>query len=489
MSRIPADNRSPISVFRRAVTIAEFGLVAGALFWIAWLAVTRWDGQPDKERPVAAGFLPVGPPIKAEMDRTADLVAAFSSFPPAPVVNLPPPPDGMRWTATSGRPVSFLSVLSGSWTRESRPNLEAVVGYILSPGVETSLQKLAKIPPGGWRLGGGTFGMSTVRRTAKILVARARYHHAERGDVKSAVAELASVYRLSEIVYESGTLIGVMVAMACDAIADSELIRLSQERRLDRREAALATVAVRESMFEFRDLWRTTIDARVGELVWMLDTSYTNDGDGNGWLALSYLRTTMSPVWAANRRCGAWNVLSPVFNGRRTIEGKIASLRRGYERALSLPYEQARELLVTCEARTIFGIADGPLALESNSSLLGRMFDNAARHVARRRATVTSVALSVYRTETGRYPDSLDELVPGHLDEVPLDPVDDRPLRYVRKSDEEYLLYSVGSNLLDDGGVPPTIDESKRMLKDGDWILTRPRSEHLFEPVLERIEP
>lgn len=57
-------------------------------------------------------------------------------------------------------------------------------------------------------------------------------------------------------------------------------------------------------------------------------------------------------------------------------------------------------------------------------------------------------------------PDSLDALVPDYLDRVPLDPFDGQPLRY-RRVGEGFVVYSVGKNLVDDGGV--------RKVKSGEY--------------------
>ena len=48
-------------------------------------------------------------------------------------------------------------------------------------------------------------------------------------------------------------------------------------------------------------------------------------------------------------------------------------------------------------------------------------------------------------------PKSLEELTPGYLTEVPPDPFDGEPLRYAR-TDEGYVLYSIGEDGEDDGG-------------------------------------
>ena len=58
-----------------------------------------------------------------------------------------------------------------------------------------------------------------------------------------------------------------------------------------------------------------------------------------------------------------------------------------------------------------------------------------------------------YRGKEGRYPDQLAQLVPAYLPQLPDDPFDGQPLR-ARRSGDGLILYSVGPNLVDDGGVP-----------------------------------
>jgi hypothetical protein len=80
------------------------------------------------------------------------------------------------------------------------------------------------------------------------------------------------------------------------------------------------------------------------------------------------------------------------------------------------------------------------------------------------------VALKCYKLEHGDLPDSLEQLVPDYIKTVPLDPFDEKPIRY---SKEKKMLYSIGEDLIDSGG--PTEDERKdykegslRLLKAGD---------------------
>ena len=74
------------------------------------------------------------------------------------------------------------------------------------------------------------------------------------------------------------------------------------------------------------------------------------------------------------------------------------------------------------------------------------------RDLARLRAMRAAMAVERFRLAHGKLPEKLDELVPDFLPEVPSDPFDDKPLRYVRR-EKGYVIYSVGENEKDEGGA------------------------------------
>lgn len=84
--------------------------------------------------------------------------------------------------------------------------------------------------------------------------------------------------------------------------------------------------------------------------------------------------------------------------------------------------------------------------------LLESMMQKVVINEAQRRLRLTMLALLDYRLHNKRFPTTLAELSPP----APLDPFINRPLHY-RRTASEFLLYSVGVNLIDDGGnaVPP----------------------------------
>jgi hypothetical protein len=85
-------------------------------------------------------------------------------------------------------------------------------------------------------------------------------------------------------------------------------------------------------------------------------------------------------------------------------------------------------------------------------------------------------ALERYRLAHGEYPESFDALVPQFITKLPPDIIGGQPLHYHRTNGGQFVLYSVGWNEKDDGGVPgygapgritPSFDF-------GDWVWRYP---------------
>jgi hypothetical protein len=104
------------------------------------------------------------------------------------------------------------------------------------------------------------------------------------------------------------------------------------------------------------------------------------------------------------------------------------------------------------------------------------------RYLGERDGAEVGIALELYRRRHGKYPVTLTELLPGLLPQIPADRITGDPVKY-RLIDGKPVVYSVGADRVDDGGVSPDrisqrthssaaawgIDQASA--PRGDWIL------------------
>jgi len=416
------------------------------LSWFFFILVTRWDITPAAR---SQGGAEGSPPIDATLDRTRQLNAALGAIPPLPPIQLFEPPAGMAWggVSTTGGLIDILDAAYGAWAPETRPNQRSVIQFIESPAVTQLLAQLSAIEPGDV---GQAIAMAPNMRTAiELLVVRARLNHAGRGDVPAAMADLATGLKLTKMLARYKDPGNFLRSVIFTSNLLEEIRLMAFERDISRVDAATAIAMIKQSTLETPALWELVVSVQVDALTRLLDQAYSNDGAGNGWIALSD---------AEPPRCGAWNALSIFYNDRRTIEMKIARYRQAVEALGPMRYPEARQALrQTREAAAAFGILDGPV-FEGWADGSGYYHHFIFGAEASRSAGMTALALSAYKFENGQYPDSLDVLVAGdYLAEIPRDPDSGGPLRYRLTSDgEDYLLYGVGPNGVDDGGAEPS---------------------------------
>jgi hypothetical protein len=86
-------------------------------------------------------------------------------------------------------------------------------------------------------------------------------------------------------------------------------------------------------------------------------------------------------------------------------------------------------------------------------------------------------ALERHRLAEGEYPATLDVLAPRFIEKLPRDIINGLPLHYRRTDGGRFLLYSVGWNGTDDGGI--IVREKNRVhaaldKDNGDWVWPNP---------------
>lgn len=237
---------------------------------------------------------------------------------------------------------------------------------------------------------------------------------------------------------------------------------------------------------------------------------YTDNGRGDGRLAAASVRDLRSVMTSAlypwpddaQTRTAAGPLVMTVSAGRaelsRVFRSTIAAATTFaqtpvWERTNSpimdsiMKFE--RDAIARARYWPVFALLPALDHIQSRA-------DNASQQ---RDATLTSLAIEIYRRRYGRLPAALADLTPALLPAIPADQFDGNPLRYLPAGDN-YVLYSIGVDRKDDQGRAPTgynhnvsgwmppdrvkvvmNDPAQSSRYDGDWIL--------FPPVTYTVEP
>jgi hypothetical protein len=106
----------------------------------------------------------------------------------------------------------------------------------------------------------------------------------------------------------------------------------------------------------------------------------------------------------------------------------------------------------------------------------------AAEAETRRCLIVAAIALQRYWLAHRTFPESLSQLVPIFLSEIPQDFMDGQSLRYRRMSDGRFLLYSTGLDCRDDSGRMPERDSTLKLQQPADLVWPLPATASELEP-------
>ncbi len=480
----------------RRTTTALLALLLAAWFThFAYLRITTPPGRaPDDTRELVAYF---HPPM--ENDATDELYQALTKIPSPARFNEPPPP-GMRWDYGSGltapHSTDFDDMLLGPWDPPARPILRHWIRQVSSPAAESVVEKLRALRgrpcsfiapidaiPGGLPWG----AMTSLRSGTRLLVAHARYEREELKDPAGAWEDLKSAFLLAKSPKRESVM-GALVRSACLALTAHELRLWTREEPISESIAA-DMHATLQALAESDTTWPAVV---AGDLETCLDAiarCFTDDGAAGGWAVLN--RQTMDRFWAMSgktsvERSSLWNLLSPLYNDRRTVQTRVIARHRAVSEACQLPYVAAVKYLLDLDAHPSYEPADGPY-FDSQGRIGNHWsltYQNLARTDARIRALRIMIALNRYAAEQSLYPAQLEELAPRYIDRLPPDPFADAAFVYRLTDADDYLLYSRGPNGVDDNGQAAYRATFELLVAGSDDVFTLPRTKSwVVEPV------
>jgi hypothetical protein len=201
-----------------------------------------------------------------------------------------------------------------------------------------------------------------------------------------------------------------------------------------------------------------------GEFMFSMDwvqRVFTDDGHGNGRLLpreLHEMRKKETPISPPLSLVGAIGICLNHADRKETVE----IIRKFYDLANALtvktPWQMSNEH--TTYAAQLMPLMERARSLYDGFTPVCRVIELGWRAQADAQGMVTVLAVLTYKAKEGHFPESLQQLVAaGLLPQMPMDPYNNAPLVY-RIVGDDFILYSVGTDMVDNGGVPCKWEET-----------------------------
>lgn len=260
--------------------------------------------------------------------------------------------------------------------------------------------------------------------------------HAEAGDARKAAACLKAGRAVSASLGDSATLIEGLVRIATGAIWVGGLQRAlelcempAEDLRMLRAEAALADEGLSLELAFYGE--RSSAYALLGASGEMDWTAAWGPPAARGFLLYRVL-----PSWVERDTLHYFGLIE------RAARASTLPLAERLREARAVAREVQR--LALSAPRNGLSVNWGPG--------VSRALREEVKADMRLQVAEVALAVEEWRMEHGRWPDSLEELVPELLDAIPQDPFSDGAIRYARTEDG-VIVYSVGEDGKDNGGL------------------------------------
>jgi hypothetical protein len=297
--------------------------------------------------------------------------------------------------------------------------------------------------------------LNEQRELANLAAARAMMSH-DTGDDAAAVETLRDILAQSRAVDRQPVLVGHLVALGISALATDRIGQISADLKVGDRDGAATREQVRaliDDLLEEKSLLERQKWALRGERMMFIDTV---EAIRTGQLSPAAVIGSANP---AIRPGPGMQVLAYVMRPKLLAD---ADLLPTYTTDLIDAMDVSPDF-AAFDARRKASSAGNEILSNPKSHILPGLltpaYENALRRhyriLAERRMAATALGTRLYAAgHGGKLPETLDQLVPEYLPQVPRDPFaagGQRPIGY-SPDPKRPLIYSVGSNGADEGG-------------------------------------
>lgn len=280
-----------------------------------------------------------------------------------------------------------------------------------------------------------------VRELARIMVGESLYYH-KIGQYGKAADSCLDVMEMGVMLPHGGPLLSQLVGGAVESIGSYYLPdTLSELSAEELAHVAFRLEKIQAGRVEFGDVVMEegyTSIATAQSLVRKMNPS-------GGLGLLSFIPPPSASASKSSSPTRLWNVIRYGFSNKS----------RGFERSLAFYKTLAKDQNGYYTGKVnVIAPSDPMCTIIIDSSMINTSHIYYCRAQAITTMLETEVALCRYRFDHDSYPASLRVLTPKYLKKTPVDPFGQgKPLCYKPlKNGQDFLLYSRGRNLKDDGG-------------------------------------
>ncbi|MCP4611961.1 MAG: hypothetical protein GY845_24945 [Planctomycetes bacterium] len=287
---------------------------------------------------------------------------------------------------------------------------------------------------------------------------------ADKGDIETALSDCVALTKFGGHLQGHGLLIEQLVGFALEGLANVTTFMLLN--RVDVPADILKSTY--QKLNEQFDTEEPVLSMEAEKVFWydQIQRTFTDDGLGGGRMLARGMPYVLTDDWKKN----LWRFISFDYPDRQEIVANIDNYFGLFAKIIAKTPWELRDEVINEQVKNEVNIT--PMMLKIQTPAHERVGKITWRLKSGRVALLTVLAAMRYEKEKGEYPADLEELVEaGYLKKLPMDPYSDGLLVY-RKTENGFLLYSLGINLKDDGGELGLSSRGKpRMWMDnGDWI-------------------